>query len=125
MERKTVNIQEEVRKIAQFEYQESKTNQPDLFGAEFSPDLPKSFEAERAEQLIQSFNLLSKILEHQKKISYEEILGHILELHLVWERDVKNILRELNKNKKIIISGLEGRQTTPQRNKGHTIIWQG
>ena len=57
-----------------------------------------------------------------RSLLYENLRSEALEIPLVWESDVKELLREMRKNGEIEVQGLTGRETTPK--VGHRIVWK-
>lgn len=121
VEKKAVDAQERVRSEAKYTRRVERTGQPDLFVPSSLPIFPRSYENEREHQLSAATNELRSLLSRNKRVRYEEILGHLLERPLVWESDIKQSLRSMKSSGEIRISGLSGNARTPK--PGCVIEW--
>ena len=92
----------------------AKTGQDDLFASAniSEPNLP--FEQQRARKLQLGRRSLFSVLSAQEEVSYESLLGEVLETPLVWARDLNSWLTELRTKGAIRVDGLEGRQRVPK-----------
>ena len=112
VEKKTIDAQERVRNAAKYKAEVERTGQESLFGN----DAPiKNYEEERKSQLARGrTKLLSAIGTNTNGIRYENLIGQVLEIPLVWEEDLKRWLRELRSEGKIDIPEITGRQRVPK-----------
>ena len=89
--------------------------QPELFGINDLPISPLTYENERIHQLEAASTNLHAILAQSKRVSYESVLGQLLELPLVWKSDINRLLKEMYSSGEVQLEGLVGRSRTPQR----------
>ena len=117
VESKAIDAQEQLRNAAKYKAEVARTGQGSLFGS----DAPvKNYEEERKTQLDRGWNrLLSALSTYPCGIKYEDLIGHVLEIPMVWEVDLKYWLKELRSEGKIDIPEMTGRQKVPR--KGQTI----
>lgn len=117
VEKKAIDAQEQVRNAAKYKAEVERTGQESLFG---SDALIKTYEAERKTQLDRGWNRLISVLSTNRSgIKYEDLIGPVLEIPLVWETDLKDWLGKLRSEDKIEIPEMTGRQRVPK--KGQTI----
>ncbi len=122
-ERSTVDEQESVRGAAKMARRIERTGQHELFAGTEELTGPRSFEDELARQHERGHAELRRVLRERGSVNYEEVLGVVLEMPLVWESEVKTWLREMFSRREIEIPQLTGRQRTPK--PGRTIVWRG
>lgn len=115
VEKKVVDEQERVRDAAKHSYRIERTGQTELFGHDELSKNPLTFENERIHQLETASANLRAMLSQSSRVSYENVLGHILELPLVWKSDVNRLLKEMYSSGEIQYEGKKGRSSTPQR----------
>jgi hypothetical protein len=60
------------------------------------------------------------LLRRQPKVPYEDALAALLELPLVWEKDVKRIVLDLRGAGELDVLGLNPPERTPK--KGHVLV---
>ena len=123
VEKKTVEEQEQVRDAAKFTDRQERTGQQELFGAGSSQVGPRTNEAERRKQLDAGYAKLQYVLKMRQTMKYEELLGTLLELPLVWQGDLNEWLNEMRKRGEIHVPDLQGRERTPKI--GYVIRWNG
>lgn len=117
VERKAIDAQEQVRNAAKYKAEIERTGQENLFG---SDALIKTYEAERRTQLDRGWDkLVAMLRKNPTGLKYEDLIGPVLEIPMVWEADLKDWLRALRTEGKIEIPELTGRQKVPK--KGYTI----
>lgn len=121
VEKKAVDLQERVHNAAKYAHRVRRTHQLELFGPGHLPGVPRSFEAERANQIEAALGTLRELITDSPGIKYEKILDHLLEHPLVWESDIKHWLNEMCSSGEIQIKGLPGRTRTPK--PGCVIAW--
>ena len=114
VEKKTVEEQEQVRDTAKFTDRQERTGQQELFGAGSAQVGPRTYEAERRKQLDAGYAKLQYILKNRQTLKYEELLGILLELPLVWQGDLNEWLNEMRKRGEIHVPDLQGRERTPK-----------
>ena len=93
VEEQEVAEQERVRLGAQQVARVEKTGQPELFGREESGEAGiTSFEAERRDNLARAEQVLRALLTRYGQIDFKDARTAMLEIPLVWERDVQQIV---------------------------------
>jgi three-Cys-motif partner protein len=80
-----------------------------------------SYDQHRAEQITEASSRLRVALRSKRKIRFEEILGLLLEMPLVWESDVQRILKGMRETGEIDVEGLKPRERTVK--EGHLVIY--
>jgi hypothetical protein len=90
-----------------------------MFSGSPSPTNVQSFEQERQENRKHALARLRGLLQRKNRVQYEEVLGSLLELPLVWQSDVNEMIMDL-RGKELEVEGLQPRERTPKR--GHVII---
>lgn len=121
IEKKAIDIQEQVRDAAKFAARTEKTGQTDLFGTAIVEGNVMSYEQEREQQLIRGLNRFTQELKGLPSgIKYEELLGRVLEIPLVWESDLKKWIAHFLKKGDISIPDLGSNKRVPSR--GNTIL---
>lgn len=123
VERKAADEQEIVRNAAQLVKRENRTGMRDLLADVGMPTevISKNFEDERRANLEMAEEELRNTLEGVLEIKYENLLGIILEIPLVWVSDFKASLRDLKNAGLIEFSGFTERQRVPK--PGNIIRW--
>jgi three-Cys-motif partner protein len=110
VEKRFVDEQERVRAEAKIRGRAARAKTMDLFGAHGVASLPRTYEAERQNNLnLANRDLLAHLRTHPRS-TYEELLK-VLEWPLVWESDLKGWLRELKRKGAIEMPRLSGRAT--------------
>jgi len=120
VERQFVHEQERVRLVAKQEKRVKRTGQGELFAATLGTPAEASFQQEREAQLDASELGLHDRLKKERRIEYEDLVGKVLEKPLVWESDVKEMLKRGLRKGTITIEGLAPRERVPKA--GHIII---
>ncbi len=122
VEERVVDEQERVRDAAKMDFRVASTGQSELLlGPSESGSL--NFRTERQRNLDDARQRLRSVLSSRRRILYEDLLGEVLEIPLVWERDIKEALRAMRAEGTIEIPALVGRATTPK--PGQEISWTG
>lgn len=103
VERKVVEAQESVRLSTKQTYRIERTRQTELFTAENLP-YPPSFEEERATNLAAAASKLRLLLRGNQRVKYQEALGILMEIPLVWEQDTQQIIKEMRSASELEIS---------------------
>ena len=94
IERKFVAEQERIRSVAKQAQRIERTSQHELFAAEALSG-PPSFEEEREANLLLAESNLRLLIERRHRATSEEVLGQLLQIPLVWESDVKRIVKAM------------------------------
>ncbi len=123
VEKKVIDIQENVRDAAKYDYRVSRTSQGELFGPGEFRSPSRHFQEERSRECNASRSELRADLAAKGVVKYEDILPIALEHRLVWESDVKQWLMDMSGNGDVEIRGLKPRERTPK--PGHVICWLG
>lgn len=110
VERKEIEVQEKIRIEAKELNRVMRTKQDSLFPmSELDPSL-SAFEAAFLKSKGKAKSRLMMLLDRDRKVEFEQILGSLLEIPLVWESSVKQIVKELCDDGYAQILGLQGRQ---------------
>jgi hypothetical protein len=90
-----------------------RSRQPGLFAADQLEMPPSSFEVDLKRQQTKAAKLLSELLDAHPRIKYEEILGDLLELPLVWPNTVQALVqRKIQDGGIEVEGGLKPREKT-------------
>lgn len=119
-EKRLVQEQERVRLEAKKTAMTRKTGQTFLTFPTDASSAVFSFERRRAEQITEATNRLRVALRSKRKVPFEEILGLLLEIPLVWESDVQQILKDMRKAREIDVEGLKPGDRTVK--EGHFVL---
>lgn len=115
VEAKEVAEQERVRLDAQQLDRIGRSGQAELFGASEVPDVGiASFEDERRQNLLRAEQRLVQLLATQPEVDYGHAQSALLQIPLVWERDVQRLAQEHAR-----IVGLKPRERVPKA--GHRL----
>ena len=125
VEEKAVDDQEQVRDIAKIVHREHRSGQTELFAEPGDQVSPSQAEAERRKRLAQAHAQLRELLSTRKVVEYDEVLGVLLEIPMVWRSDINAWLGDLRASGEIDIRNLGARARVPQFGKGHVIVWRG
>lgn len=109
MEKKNVEAQEKILQKAKVKKRKSEKGMDDLFAhlEEEKEVTTKSYEAERSLQHQRAREKLMELVQdNQRGIFYEHLLGHILEMPLVWKDDLDKFLNDLKKEGKVSIPSM-------------------
>ncbi len=118
VERKFVEEQERIRWVAKQKKRIQRTGQAELFAApDFS--LARTFDDERALRLDLALSRLREKLRTTPRARYEDMICPLLEIPLVWPKDVNEMIMSLH-GTELDIEGLTGRERTPK--PGHMIV---
>ena len=121
VEEQAVAEQEKVRFDAKEAARLERTDQWGLFSAAEMGSGSAPFTDERASRLPQAEAKLRQSLDRQKRIEYDDALGLMLQIPLVFERDVKAIVARLQSTGYLRIEGLQGKQRVPQYGQGQAL----
>jgi hypothetical protein len=117
VEKQAIEEQERVRLSAKQTNRVERTGQPELFLAVTGQT--SSFDEDRASQLAAAQSRLRAMIHGKKRIKYEDVLGPILEIPLVWESDIQQIIGDMRATREITIENLKPRERTIK--PGHVI----
>lgn len=121
IEKQAVEEQEKVRNAAKYTEKILKTGQASLFGEDIMSMNIKTYEEERKTQLARGYNrLISTLQKKPNGIKYENLLGVVLEIPLVWKTDLNNWIKIMVKSKEVSILNMADNQRVPKR--GNVII---
>lgn len=120
VEKKIVDVQEDVRDAAKFEHRIERTGQSEMFGPETVVGTPRAYQNERLWQCEAAVARLREIISGSSATKYEEILADLLERPLVWKSDINLWIMDMRKNGEIDILGIKPREKTPK--PGHIIV---
>jgi three-Cys-motif partner protein len=121
VEKQAIGEQERVRLSAKQLDRIERTHQPEFFSASSFAGAPSSFQEERASQLNIAANRLRALLRSKAKIKYEDILGFLLEMPLVWENDIQQIIKNMRQAGELSLENWKPRERTIK--PGHVLIW--
>jgi three-Cys-motif partner protein len=110
VEEKCAGEQDIVRRTAKQQYRIKKTGQGELWSAESLPAEPASFEDEQRAQLDRATGLVRDLLRERNKVRFDEVLGRVLELPLVWEDDFQSILKQMRTEGEFTVEGMSTRE---------------
>src|SRR5258708_3934029 len=79
----------------------------------------QSVEQEGQKRKETALTRLRELLRKNQRVQYEEIVGSLLELPLVWQSDVNKMIMDL-RGKELEVEGLRARERTPKR--GYMIV---
>lgn len=119
VEKRFAEEQELVRLTAKQQKRIDKTGQTEMFSDAVLSTTPRSLDQERQDQKEQALLRLKELLRRNDRIQYEEVLGSLLELPLVWQSDINEMIMTL-KGKELEVEGLQPRERTPK--PGHWIV---
>jgi three-Cys-motif partner protein len=122
VEKKFVEEQERVRLTAKQLERIDKTGQSELFSGAPSATNLQSFTHEREKNKENALRRLRDWLRRSHRFQYQDLLGSLLELPLVWRSDVNEMIIEL-RGKELEIEGLQPRERTPKPH--HFIVSKG
>lgn len=124
VEKKFVDEQERVRSDAKRTRRVERSGQHELFGsAEFSNS--QLFQEDRAARLRAADGTFRKMLRGRRRILYDDVLGVLLEMPLVWESDVKDMIDAMRRCGELEVEGLKPRERTVKCDRGHTLVFNG
>jgi three-Cys-motif partner protein len=121
VEEQAVAEQEKVRLDAKDAARLERTGQFGLFSAAEMGSGSTPFTDDRAIRLPQAEAKLRQFLDRQKRIEYDDALGLMLQVPLVFEHDVKAIVARLQTAGYLRIEGLKGKQRVPQYGQGQAL----
>jgi three-Cys-motif partner protein len=119
VEKRFIDEQERVRLTARQRKRIDKTGQTEMFSDASVSKTPRSLEQERQNRKEQALLRLKELVRTNERLLYEELLGSLLELPLVWQSDVNEMIMSL-RGKELEVEGLKPRERTPKR--GHVIV---
>ena len=120
VERKAIDVQEQVRDEAKITNRVQRTGQEDLFAKTGMKTESRTFESERNNNLQHGLAITRENLSRRGSMKYEAVLSHALELPLVWESDVQKWLQQMRQDRDIEIPELSGKSRTAKF--GYTIV---
>ena len=124
VEKGVAEEQERVRSDAKQRRRVGRSGQRELFSSE-EISSSQSFQEERAAQLEAANRTLRKILCNRVRILYDDALGVLLEMPLVWESDVKDLIDTMRCCGELEVEGLKPRERTVKCDGGHTLVFNG
>jgi len=122
VEKQTVAEQDAIRTTAQREHRETKSGQTELV---FAPTgaLSNVIQEERIKRRHEAQRRLFTILQ-QGPIIFEQLQPRILEIPLVWNTDLTDILMSEQREGRLRIEGLTGRQRVPKARNRITLPYR-
>jgi three-Cys-motif partner protein len=118
VEKGFVQEQERVRLTAKQLKRIEKTRQTELFNDSPGRSGVQSFDQERQKNKENAMSRLRELVRKNQRTQYQEVLGELLELPLVWQSDVNEMIMDL-RGKELEVEGLQPRERTP---KPHHVI---
>jgi len=113
VEKSMIAQQERLRPEAQQVDRVTRTRQPELFGG-VEMGAPSPFEKDRALALKAARAGLDAMIDADPRLPYKQILVRLLLAPLVWESDIKGMIKEMREKGALKITGLEGRAWVPK-----------
>ena len=124
VEKKFVDEQERVRSDVKQARRVERSGQHELFGsAEVSNS--QLLQENRTVRLRAADGTLRKMLCGRSRVQYDDALGKLLEMPLIWETDVKKLIRDMCTNGELVVEGLKPKEHTVKWGRGHTLVFNG
>ncbi|MBX3125529.1 MAG: three-Cys-motif partner protein TcmP [Polyangiaceae bacterium] len=82
----------------------------------------RSYGAERAARLAQAREWLRGALKNRASIPWDEALPSILEIPMVWDKDVKALVKGEQEAGRLSIRGLKAKERVPKLGQGHVLV---
>ena len=123
VEKKAAEEQRLVRSKVSERTNLEKSAQMPMFSLDEMPLRQSWFDVERASAIARARRLFERRLRAQTRLEYDNLLGPMIELSLVWESDVKSIIAEFEKEGAVQIIGKNANQRVPK--SGNIIEWIG
>jgi three-Cys-motif partner protein len=120
VEKQAIGEQERVRVSAKQLERITRTRQQEFFFPSTASEEPSSFDDERDTQLAAATSRLRVMLQAVGKVKYEDVLGSLLEMPLVWESDIQQIVRELRAAEVLDIENFKTRERSVK--PGHILL---
>ena len=111
VEKKAVEEQERVRSVAKQQRRVKRSGQRELYDADVLAG-PGSFEDERAEQRRAAAHALHERLLRDRRVKFQDALGQLLEMPLVWESDVQQLIKKMRRDGELEVIGIRPRERT-------------
>lgn len=121
VEENAMSEQERVRLDAKESSRLQRTQQPLLLPISELGISSNPHETERIVRLRQAETSLLRLLDKYGRMSYDTVLATMLETPLVFESDVKSIIRRLE-NTYLCVEGLKPRQRVPHYGQGQVLV---
>ena len=123
VEKKAMQVMEQSRASAHQRKRVKKTSQPELFSAEYlSPS--NRIDDLRQRYLAQTKQKVLNLLQGKLRVPYEDAWDMTLCVPLVWESDLKDWIREWQREG-LSIEGMKPTQKVPKRDEGNLLVWKG
>lgn len=120
VERKLFPEQARVRHEAKRAARVTKSRQEELFAAG-TTEPPSVLETERETAIDAARVSIELAIETRRTVPFDELLLDAIEQPLVWESDVKAILKELRRRGRVRYEGLAPRERVPKFGNGHVV----
>jgi len=121
VEEAAVSEQERVRFDAKEASRIERTGQPLLLPPEELASGPTALDLERKVRLAEAESKLRSQLDKDGEATYDSAVALVLETPLVFERDMKAMVRRLEQKGYLRLRGLKGKQRVPQYGQGQIL----
>lgn len=121
VEKKVAEEQRLVRARVKDREDVKKSNQIPMFGSDLLPMRQEWFEVEKQSALHRAKHMFLRIMARERRVLYDDILGPVIEIPLVWESDLKTLIASLEKNGDLSIEDKKPRQRVAT--VGNFLLW--
>lgn len=122
VEQRLYSVQNKVRSTLKQFREFEKIHQYSLFNGDDRFHPRTILESDKSEKLKVAYNILEELISSQSTIAYDSILGHLLEIRLVWEKDIKDRLSDMQKKGMIRFERLNPKERSLKWGNGHKIV---
>lgn len=85
---------------------------------------PAHFNTLREHYLSKARTLVFKLLQSKSRVLYDDVWELGLAVPLVWESDVKDWIRQWEREGLLMVEGMTLRQRVPRRSECNFLVWQ-
>jgi len=121
-EKKAMEVQEAARAGAHQRRRQVRTGQLDLLGSQDLHD-PSHYNALRERYLAKSRSTVLSALEARRRVPYDDAWALALSQPMAWESDLKEWIKEWQKQGHLTVEGMRPRQRVPHRGEENLLIW--
>lgn len=123
-EKKAMAVMEQTRATAQSLRRERTTRQFELRMPSRPGNVGEYYKSLRGRYLTRSKEAIQELLRSGLKVLYEDAWSRALSFPLVWESDLKDWIKDWQKDDVLRIEGMSSRQRVPRLNTKNLLIWQ-
>ena len=121
-EKNAMAAQESARADAHNRRRQAATGMSSLFAEHETPD-SSYYTHLREHYLSRSRSLVRRLLEQRRRVPYEEIWDVAMAQPLTWESDLKDWIRQWQKDGLLSHQGWQPRQKVPRLDEGNILVW--